>query len=467
MKTKTKCRFFKIENIFVIAALLFGCIFSIMIPIEHVPDERTHLLQMDQSYTGSIEHEEEIRLKYYEGQESEKTYKNEKHKINVDKYIKIGSQHFSEKFRISDFHISLMALKYVPMAIGFFAGLLLNASMLVCLQLAEFTALLFYIAMGYLILKTAPVKKEIFLFALLMPMTMQQCSSVSYDAVIIPLCFFITAYALKLKFQERKVVWKDIILFLALLLLITYIKLPYIFIGLLIFIIPVSKFDLKIGKKYDPVDFMLKYRVILIILLIIIISAAIYLSRGSMFTKVIISVFIHPVRFMYLILNSIKIKISWYIGSFVGDFAKFEAAAYTPFTLIIFFMVLTYLNLFASNTDVEKLGELKKRDRFILCIISVIVILLIFVAMITWSYIVYGVGRDGNQSFFNAGLFKIGMIEGVQGRYLIPLFPALLIGLTGLNPERSRRWKNWLQVIYYVFMYGNAVIIFLYRFWIV
>ena len=106
--------------------------------------------------------------------------------------------------------IMLKVILSIALNIGLCLGMSLNLPIMTCTYLAEIFSFLFYITLGVTSIKIAPMKKDIFTFCLLMPMTVQQCMSVSYDAVLIPICFFLTAYIFYLYYSNHQVSWKEL-----------------------------------------------------------------------------------------------------------------------------------------------------------------------------------------------------------------------------------------------------------------
>ena len=82
----------------------------------------------------------------------------------------------------------------------------------------------------------------------MLPMTLHQAASFSYDGPINGIAFSFIAYTMRLAYSDKKLVRKDYILFFILLILLAPLKKVYILMISLILIIPKKKF--KAVRKY-------------------------------------------------------------------------------------------------------------------------------------------------------------------------------------------------------------------------
>ena len=246
-KVKSKLN---IVTFFIVFSAIWLTIMSFAVPISQTPDEFTHFINMMDLYgtpvyihetTGTLYDDAELTTFNAEGV----------HPVNAEAYKKAGMQRYEHKLKITDFKPSVSAVKFLPAAIGFYLGVLLRLPKLVCLQMAELFSALFFIVLGAIALKKAPFKKEVFLFTMLMPMTIQQCSSFNPDVIVIACSVLLTAWILDMKFREGDVTWKDIIVLGLLSFEILIAKQIYVLLAASIIIVPFSKYKLPIGKKFD------------------------------------------------------------------------------------------------------------------------------------------------------------------------------------------------------------------------
>ena len=159
------------------------------------------------------------------------------------------------------------------------------------------------------------------MFWLLCPMMLQQCSSINYDSILIPVCFFLTAYILKLKYDTEKIGWVKLFTIGLLTLLILLIKPPYILIAGMIFIIPLDRFDLRLGKKIAIQEIIKKYKVVFVIAGVALAVLAAYIMRHSFYVKLIYLSITKPREMIRLFKNSFHEIQNYYIYTLVGCFA--------------------------------------------------------------------------------------------------------------------------------------------------
>ena len=244
----TKFKKFNIYTFFIIVAAVCGMALSLIVPISQTPDEGMHFYNMLMSY-GTMElYAEEVQFMESSGMASFND-DNEVKLVDEQAYYDAGMKKYSYDLKLSDFSLSTWALKFWPGAIGFYLGVFLKMPIIVCHQMAELFALIFYIIMGVITLKLIPFRKEVMLFIMLMPMVLQQAGSINPDVIVNSCSFLATAYILHLKFREKKVGWKDIIILGLLGLELLIAKEIYVLILAGIFIIPLDHFELKIGSS--------------------------------------------------------------------------------------------------------------------------------------------------------------------------------------------------------------------------
>lgn len=209
---------------FIVLASLFGLIYSFTITRWQIPDERTHLRMIGEGFNNMM-------------------------------YAGIGE---STNYSIGELlpkGISKEFFRHFPAAIGILCGILLKLSPYWIIQLGELMSLAFYIIVCNRALQMTPIKKPLFEIVMLLPMCIQQASSINYDSVLLPLSFFYVAYILNLKYEKDKIVVKDFIMLCVILIFFAVIKLPYALMGLLIFLLPWEKIEFQGRmKKIKGID---------------------------------------------------------------------------------------------------------------------------------------------------------------------------------------------------------------------
>ena len=459
----TKFKKFNIYTFFIIVAAVCGMALSLIVPISQTPDEGMHFYNMLMSY-GTMElYAEEVQFMESSGMASFND-DNEVKLVDEQAYYDAGMKKYSYDLKLSDFSLSTWALKFWPGAIGFYLGVFLKMPIIVCHQMAELFALIFYIIMGVITLKLIPFRKEVMLFIMLMPMVLQQAGSINPDVIVNSCSFLATAYILHLKFREKKVGWKDIIILGLLGLELLIAKEIYVLILAGIFIIPLDHFELKIGKKFELAAFIKKSKVLFIVLMVIGAAACVYLLRNSVYGKVLLACIMQPGRTLLLFKFSVQSLKDYYLQTLVGCFGWLDTYVSYVF-IMIFCLVLMYIMLFQKKEDIELSSRLTLGNRITFFVIAIAVSMLVFLAMITWSFELTKLDLNADLSAFREYLYKIVIILGVQGRYFIPILPMVLIPLGKGYEYRSKKFYVGVQLLFYLFCLGHVVKIVFVRFW--
>lgn len=448
-KEKAKGIKFDIVLFFIIAASAWGLFLSIMIPVSQTPDEYTHFDSMMKAY-GTEVYITETLGNYYTESEMATFNETEENVVDTRAYFDAGMKPFEHKLSISDFKPTVAALRYLPAGVGFYLGALLHLPRLICFQLAELMSLAFYVLLGIFTLKRAPVKKEIFLFVLLMPMAMQQAGSINPDVVVNACSFLLTAMILDFKISDKTIGWKDMIIVALLCGEIFIAKQIYVLLAAGIFMVPIDKFSLPIGKKFDLAKFIKKRKIICIIAMVICIAAAGYVMRNGEYFQILTASVLQPGRTLLLIkFTALSLK-DYYLQTLVGCFGYLDSfMSYTY--IVIFFMMLMYIMLFDYKEELDNIHKLSVANRIFMILIAGSIFILVFMSQINWSFRLAELDMNGGVEYFRQCLYKIDIILGVQGRYFIPALPMLIIPLTSGHEIKSKKVYNIAQICFYAF----------------
>ncbi len=449
MKERLNGRKFNITLFFIIAAAVWGLALSFAIPVSQTPDEYTHFDSMMKAF-GTESYIGETLGSYYTESEMGQFNSEEDNVVNADAYFDAGMKPYEHKLSISDFKPTVAALRYLPAGVGFYLGALLHLPRLICFQLAELMSLAFYIFLGAMTLKIAPVKKEIFLFVLLMPMAMQQAGSINPDVIVNACSFLLTAMILDFKLRENLIGWKEMIVFALLAGEIFITKQIYVLLAAGIFMVPLDRFSLMIGKSFNLARFIKKRKLLCIIALIACAGAAGYVMRNGEYFQILTASVLQPGRTLLLIKYTALSFKDFYLQTLVGSFGYLDSFMSYSY-IVIFFMMLLYIMLFGYEKEIEGLKKISIANRLFMILITVSIIILVFMSQINWSFRLAELDMNGGVDYFRECLYKIDIILGVQGRYFIPVLPMLLIPLTWGHEIKSKKVYNTLQIGFYAF----------------
>ncbi|WP_379135456.1 DUF2142 domain-containing protein [Paenibacillus sp. sgz500958] len=321
--------------------------------------------------------------------------------------------------------------------------------------------LLFYLIACYFAIRIIPFMKTTLFLIALMPMTFSLAASLSYDAIIISTILLFVAVLFRLCFDSGvpKVTKRDLYTFIVFSILLIQFKQVYYPLMLLVWLIPLSKFQ----------DQKEKIRWFFIILASGIASYVLWsifmkllLAGGSSTTvshaldqvKFILG---SPMEYARILVHSLLEGAKFYFIGFVGNLGWLD----TNFPYLFIFMY--YFVLIASVLlDRVKPGiQVSMRNKGIIFLMGLLIIVLIETALyVIWTS-VDGIGGVGAP-----------VISGVQSRYFLPISLTLLIIAKNNLLSRSKyagRISDTLEAVvpsFVIFSMILTTIILLLRYWI-
>lgn len=333
---------------------------------------------------------------------------------------------------------SLTPISYIPQLVGITIGRLLKLSPLLILYLGRLTNLISYIALIYIAIKIMPFEKwkAIIMIIALFPMSMDLAATVSPDAVIISATILAISYAMKLKFKDEKINLKQISLLGLLCMIPTVCKIVYFPICLLVFMLPKDKFESKLKRKLAWI----------IVLLITFVS---YFALNSIVSAGVWDVQIRTntmeqiwftasdvVRDVETATNTFYFKVSDIFNTMIGGWNT------VPLLVVFIFMILA-LAVFTDNKESSKY-KFNKKDKILLTLMVLIESLGVIAAMyITWTQA------------------QLNYVEGVQGRYFLPIIPLLCLLLSSDKIKCNIKNKSIkyaiITLIFFVIICGCSV----------
>ncbi len=377
-------------------------------------------------------------------------------------------------------HISPVIIKYLPSTVGMMLAVLLHLSPYWIMMLGRIFSLLFYVGICLLVYRLMPVKKDIMLLIMTLPMTLQQASAISYDCMLFAMSFLLVAYTLHLKYTAERVGWLRILAALAMIFIIGYIKPPYVLLGLMLLLIPADKVCLKLGKLCIDGEFIKKYRLLLIIAALLMGALGIYLVRDDFFVNLAIGMMLELGRTLVVFAHTFEYYWKFFLQSIIGSFGFCDSAVPMWFVYIswVFMIGIAVCKVGKCTGSKRKKGAgndscfaelspaaandgMRVWDICIIIIMILGMVTLVLMSMVncTYSYLVYGLEYNGLQYNIREVIYDLYMIMGVQGRYFIPflilpflLLPSVGIGLEdshGRLPERLD-YTRWAVIAYQV-----------------
>lgn len=313
-----------------------------------------------------------------------------------------------ESARAGGYHPML----YIFSGFGVLLSKLLQLSPIIGIYMGRCANLIVFLILGYFTIKKIPMGKFLMLIYLLNPMFLQQSASLSADALTNIFSMLFISYILYIKYDKKEVETKD---FLILFISYAYVlvgKYAYFLLGLLFILI--WKDLKKYFKKHKKTVF-----IVTIIVFLIAVSwfAFTRLSNSEIETLTynkpqsevskLSYILNNPANIIPIYVNTIISNINFYVVSFFGGALGSLNIAVSQIYVIAYIIIL-FLSIFI---DKEKY-EFDKKSK----IISIIIFVLTFHIVLVGLYFGWGVITD---------LF----IQGVQGRYFIPIVILLFLPL--------------------------------------
>ncbi|MBO6113506.1 MAG: DUF2142 domain-containing protein [Lachnospiraceae bacterium] len=434
-----------VENFFLVMALFFGLLMAVVGTPFQECDGWSHFVRaMDVSYGNvaapvvSLNHSGGVAVapdNFYDldykltkpGSGEGYAYKN---------YLK-GIKFSKEKMTIG-FGEGIMSLFYYPQALGLFIGRILNLSVFGCVVLGRLFNLFCFVWLSYKAISITPVLKNSMVVIALFPMTIYQAASFSPDALLNGLCFLFIALCFYYAYGvKEKIGYKDALLLGFVLALIFLCKYVYVFLGLLVFLIPMHKF----GDKKDYFKKFMTALIPLLLLGIIAVSAAISaLSSTSPAPSEVIkdvsapavSTGMSTLDFLFASpLNVFKILFHTFTDKFSDYVLWLNVLGSLNYPLGPLIYIVPMFALYVFGSEVYMTGEEVKVKDKVLCGVA---FLLISICVILGIYI-------GDTRINFAGEY---VVQGVQGRYFIAALPTLAFVLVPRSRHGESKIFNYI-----------------------
>ena len=323
-------------------------------------------------------------------------------------------------------------LAYMPQALGFTLARILGLNSIALLYLGRFFNLLLFAAVGALTIKRLPFGKNVFFGVSILPMSLHLAASLSYDVVILAFTGYFTAVCLDLAYKAETVKVGDVIALAVVMAVMGPCKMVYGAIAGFCLLVPVRKFG-NFGK------WMLSAAAVLGSFLAA--MAVVNLRTVAMYTQESDSyvawaeeagysfaeLIRQPVRVLQLFYNTVSWQgESLYSGILGESLGNRDPVLNTPYVIIL--VLTACLVLLALKKPGEEIF-MKIKDRLWIWFICLVIFgALMFSMLLAWT------PKSSN------------MVQGVQGRYMLPLLPVFLFTLK--NPKVVRTGTDDRLILY-------------------
>ena len=440
------------EKKVIILIFVIGFIMSFLVPVWQTPDEYAHLNMIGNSLKIDNFADNIMDSIGIENGRIEHNYE-EKISIEEEKIAMFKAPTYNRMEMLPQ-GIQLSVIKHLPAALGIMLGIIIGIPAIWVMHLGELFSLIFYSIICYYALKKMPIKREVLGLLMLFPMALQQAGSINYDAVLLPLCFLFIAYVFELKFEKKEIGLREVLFLLLIWCIISYIKMPYVFLLLLILIVPLDKINIQIGSFDINEKFIKKYRIPFLGLFLIIILCLGYLFRNNLWIQLVYGFVVEWRRGLYLLFQTGKTWIEFLEISTVGNFGWLD----TPMSI----NVVTIVFLFVLFWGLLKAEGMKYRLFDYIIIVATIISLCLFttIALTNHTIMITLYGDEFVNKSYNirTALYQIPYIGGLQGRYYLPVVPLFFIPLPGIF-NINIKYK-------YVVIVAGEIILYIYVFYL-
>lgn len=401
------------NKLFIVSIILFGFLINFLVALGNVPDETPHYLTVYHYSNTMLGIKDDFTNVTMRKCDQETLYKYEfENDYKFETYL-------NDLFDTSDQDTSLTksgkacldvkkySFTYYLSALGMTVGRLCHLNSILCAFLARLMNFLFFAIVSYLCIKTLPVFKELFSYICLLPITLQQAFSLSYDAIVITLALIISTFVVKLYYDKSLSKRNTTILIISCVLLSLCKSFAYS----PIILAPLSFYLL---KWWDKVRKKVNLKIVFTICALFILfgCACIFIMNRTVVEGSTLYLCGHPILLYKWVkgtfFNTTVFLLKTTFGTALGQCSIF---VFEPLIFLIVFNLFYIL----MRTNVENI-YIPDYSKGIFILIFLVVFFGIFLAMYGWTY------KIDNEVYI---LNKI--IDGIQGRYFIPLMPLLFI----------------------------------------
>lgn len=440
----------KIENVFLIFAILFGLIFAFVTPPFQSVDENFHFYRAYAIASGQLTATKENSLSGSELPKSismlTQRYDGLVKNINAKTSLAELKSNFNIKLEKSDTVFtgySNTALyspaAYLAQSSGIVAGNFLNLPPLLLVYLGRIFNLIMYAILGYYAIKVIPILKPAVFLILLMPMNISLGASLSTDALLITLSLIFTGLILKYIAADEKLTYKNAILLSILAVALALIK-HHFFLLPLLFLIPRERFN---GKYWQKLCLMILPAVFACLVWSKIVSDLYIPLREGADMYAQLSFIAHNFSaFAFVILKTVAVKTFRIIITMIGVLGwqdtRLDILTYILYPAAI---IYTALNYYDRNIILSKFQT----------IILSSTLLISYLLIVTYMYLSWSpVGS--------------GIVTGLNGKYFITLLLPLLILIASKIKTKFKVNNNLVYAFSFLILF-SAVFSILIRFY--
>lgn len=408
-----------IEKLFLLFYIPIGLLFIIFLPSQQAPDSYAHLTRAYEISNGVLLAQPAengtagailpVEIRHFIEQENNYSYELQDLGLNFSGETYVEQKHYPSA-------AGYAPLSYLPHVIGIWIGRILHLPVIVTIILGRITCMLVCAAIFYFAIKLAPRYKTFMAFIALLPMTLQQTTSYTADALTIAVSFFVVGLALHFIFGNvEKIKGKHIAAMISVGVVLALCKVVYFPLVGLFMLIPWKKFGTR--RK--------KWLIAIGIVALAILAEFMWMkiqttSQGTIVANGQLDYVIgHPLGYLFKVFQTMADYMSsFYVGSTFG-----MSLGAWRFTIPDIYLYLAIIALIITFIQATEHYNVTRGKRLMAWTIFAVVIIAFMTAMFTqWT-------KD------------LKYIDGVQGRYFIPLLPLIPIMISSSKKKKEEKTR--------------------------
>jgi len=250
----------RVELYFVITTLLFGIVYSLILPPFSAPDEDRHFLaayRLSNVLMGQSINDENGKTYMRECDITEyEPYVSNESMIGMTRSLIRGERAGSTEMMPSKIIYAprTWSVLYLPQALGISVGKLFHVNYIRLVYCGRIMNLLTFILITAFAIKLLPYGKWIVYAICQIPVVMELVSSYSYDVLVISMTFLLIAYIIKLSVQKENISWKQWIILAVISMVYAPLKPVYLPFVALVFLLPFMKKGMAVWKDFACVS---------------------------------------------------------------------------------------------------------------------------------------------------------------------------------------------------------------------
>lgn len=304
---------------------------------------------------------------------------------------------------------------YIPQSLAIMIGKIFGLSTAGLAYLARIFNFVLWAVLVYFAIKLIPKFKKIVLFIALLPITLQEATSLAPDALAIGLGIFLISYVVYLAYgRKEKLSRKELVLLYTMAGVMGFCKIVYLPLVLLYLIIPEERFGSK-KKKWIHLAIIGTLVVVLNLAWLAVSSGfLVEFNPGVNSKEQLVWIMSHPFGYVVVIARTIVANMQLWISNMLG--MHLGSFVFNLPSIVFLMSFAMFVVLFMQRDETLKI---KKFDRIVFIVTFLIITMLIFTSLyIQWTAV------------------SAPIIDGIQGRYFLPIL--LLVPLIFCRKDNKK-----------------------------